>query len=602
MSEYWSNENTVSRLLEQRAAQTPDSVAFQREAEDGQWRPILWHDFAARVEAIARAMHASGLRKGDRLALIAPVSLEWELLHHAALAMGVVVVGLDAHDLPARIGAMAEQADITAFAVSDASVLSHIVADRLAGCPLLLALGWNTDASQAECGWQRWAAFESSAATTQTRPAAPTADDTATIIFTSGTTGAPKGIAYRNGQVGLAIEAIRDAFSFVGSDSRLLCWLPLSSLFQRMVSLAGLCQGATTYLLADPRRVMQVVARVSPDIFVGVPRFYEKLYDGLLDSIAAMPPLQRKLVSLAWAIGRRRSLCIREGRPVQPWLDLLHTVAERSILRRMRRVMGTRLQCMVTGSAPLPKKLFEEFHALGWLVLEAYGLSENLLPMTMNRLDGFCFGSVGRPLPGNDIELSDNGTVKVRGPCLAAGYLDGTEQLQIDGAGFYDTGDLGRFDAAGYLHLTGRVDDLIKTSTGRRIAPEGAEAQLRTVRGIDQAILIGSGQKLLVALCSAPGFPHGIDSTKSIEDALRLLVTSISEHERPAGIAFIERPFNLESGELTPNLKMKRKGIERNHAALIQRLYAKIATESHSPEIKKLVFIWSEQLSGAKRK
>ena len=594
MITYWFNENTVSRLLEQRAADTPNGVAFQREAEDGSWQPTLWHEFAARVDTLARAMYASGLRKGDRLALIAPVSLEWELLHHAALAMGVVVVGLDAHDLPERLAVMIEQADITAFAASDARVLSQASDSRLNRCHVLLALGWVADTRQALRGWRTWEAFESAATITELRPDAPTADDTATIIFTSGTTGAPKGIAYRNGQVCLAIEAIRDAFGFVGSDGRLLCWLPLSNLFQRMVSLVGLRQGAATYLLADPRRVMQVVAHVSPDIFVGVPRFYEKLYDGLCDTLASMPPLQRKLVSLAWAIGRRRSLCIREGRPVHPWLALLHTAAERSILRRLRKVMGTRLQCMVTGSAPLPKKLFEEFHALGWLVLEAYGLSENVLPMTMNRLDGFCFGSVGRPLPGNDIELSDNGTVKVRGPCLSASYLDGTEQLQIDGAGYYDTGDLGRFDAAGYLHLSGRVDDLIKTSTGRRIAPDGAEAQLRTVRGIDQAIMIGSGQKLLVALCSAPGLPQGADSSKSIEETLRLLVTNISEHERPAGIAFIERPFNLESGELTPNLKLKRKSIERNHAALIQRLYAKIATESHSSEIKKLVFIWPE--------
>ncbi len=576
MSEYWSNENTVSRLLEQRAAQTPDSVAFQREAEDGQWRPILWHDFAARVEAIARAMHASGLRKGDRLALIAPVSLEWELLHHAALAMGVVVVGLDAHDLPARIGAMAEQADITAFAVSDASVLSHIVADRLAGCPLLLALGWNTDASQAECGWQRWAAFESSAATTQTRPAAPTADDTATIIFTSGTTGAPKGIAYRHGQVCLAVEAIRDAFSFVGSDGRLLCWLPLSNLFQRMVSLAGLRQGAATYLLADPRRVMQVVARVSPDIFVGVPRFYEKLYDGLRDNIATLPPLKRNLVSWAWQIGRRHTRNKREGRLSPLWLTLVHAAANRLILSKVRSVMGTRLHCMVTGSAPTPRILLEEFHALGWLVLEAYGLTENVAPMAINRPDDFRFGSVGRPLTINEIILADDGTIKVRGSGLLEKYIGEPQGSPLDVENFYHTGDLGRIDDDGFLYLLGRRDDLIKTSTGRRVAPADVEAQLQSVQGVDHALLVGRGRKFLVALCTVNEVPLDVHVRARIESSLRAQVLKINEGQRPVGIALIEHAFSVEQGELTPTLKVRRSAIEERYKEEIDKLCAVI--------------------------
>ena len=573
MIDYWSNENTVSRLLEQRAAETPNGVAFQREAEDGSWQPTLWHEFAARVDTLARAMYASGLRKGDRLALIAPVSLEWELLHHAALAMGVVVVGLDAHDLPERLAVMIEQADITAFAVSDARVLSQVSDSRLNRCHVLLALGWVADARQALRGWRTWEAFESAATITELRPEAPTADDTATIIFTSGTTGAPKGIAYRNGQVCLAIEAIRDAFSFVGSDGRLLCWLPLSNLFQRMVSLAGLRQGAATYLLADPRRVMQVVAQVSPDIFVGVPRFYEKLYDGLLDSIAAMAPLKRKLISWAWEIGRRSSRCVREGREAPLWLKCTHAAADRLILRRVRGVMGWRLRCMVSGSAPTPIYLLKEFHGLGWLVLEAYGLSENVIPMAMNHIDAFRFGTVGPPVPNNEIVVTGDGAIWVRGAGLFNGYLGEADRQAFDADGYYLTGDLGQLEGDGFLRLTGRSGDMIKTSSGRRIAPAAAEVLLQQLPGVDQAMLVGAGRKGPVALCTLARAWTDTAQRLEFESQLRHHTLLINEAERPMAIGLLDAPFCITAGELTPNLKLRRSVIEAKQAALIEELY-----------------------------
>ena len=490
--------------------------------------------------------------------------------------MGVVVVGLDAHDLPERLAVMIEQADITAFAVSDARVLSQVGDSRLNRCHVLLALGWVADARQALRGWRTWEAFESAATITELRPEAPTTDDAATIIFTSGTTGAPKGIAYRNGQVCLAIEAIRDAFSFVGSDGRLLCWLPLSNLFQRMVSLAGLRQGAATYLLADPRRVMQVVAQVSPDIFVGVPRFYEKLYDGLRDNIATMPPLKRNLVSLAWEIGRRHTRNKRERRQSPLWLILVHAAANRLILRNVRSVMGTRLHCMVTGSAPTPRVLLEEFHALGWLVLEAYGLTENVMPMAMNRPDDFRFGSVGRPLLANKIVLADAGAIKVRGPGLFESYIGEEQSSPRDAKNFYNTGDLGSLDDDGFLYLFGRSDDQIKTSTGRRISPADAEAQLQSVRGVDHAVLIGRGRKFLVALCTVSEAPLNAHVRASIERSLRAQVLKINEGQRPVGIALIEQAFSVERGELTPNLKVRRSAIEQRYIEQIDKLYTAI--------------------------
>ena len=404
MNDALTGYNTVAALLAARAAATPQAPAFQVETTPGHWEPINWQDFAGRALRLAGALQAAGLRKGDRLAIIAPVSLEWELLHHAALSCGVVVVGLDAHDLPERIAATANKADIVAFAATGPHLVAQLGGERLAACRLLLQLGASGEAP-AGPGWMNWAGFEAlgSAASAGPAPEAPAGGDTATIIFTSGTTGEPKGIAYSHAQVCLAIDAIGAAYGFVGPGSRLLCWLPLSNLFQRMVNLAGMRNGAATYLLSDPRRVMDVVATVSPDIFVGVPRFYEKLYEGIRNKIAALPPLRRRLAEWAWEIGRRTSRDRLAGRKVTPRLAAAHLVAERLVLKRVRGVMGDRLRCMVTGSAPTPLHLQEEFHALGWLVLEAYGMSENVVPMAMNRIDAYCLGTVGRPLAGNEI-------------------------------------------------------------------------------------------------------------------------------------------------------------------------------------------------------
>ena len=579
-----TSADTVPQLLAQRVAQSPNAPAFRVEDAVGVWQSTTWREFSERIATLRSALVAAGLRKGDRLALIAPVSLEWEILHHAALGMGLVVVGLDAHDLPGRIAGMAEQAGISAFAVSDVRILSGLEPGRLAACRLLLRLG---DAIDTPAGWPpgarwlNWDEFAACGAQVRASITSPAAADTATIIFTSGTTGSPKGIAYSHAQLCLAIDAIRGVFGFVSPDSQLLCWLPLSNLLQRMVNLAAMGQGACTYLLDDPRRVMMVVADVSPDIFVGVPRFYEKLYDGVRANIASQSALRRRLVKLAWGLGRRASRLRLAGRKLPLWLAFAHGLADLLVLRRVRRAMGRRLRCMVTGSAPTPRHLLEEFHALGWLVLEAYGLSENVIPMAMNRPDDFRFGTVGRPMPGNEISIGVDGLVKVRGAGVFSGYLGGLGG-ELDAEGFYLTGDLGEFDPQGFLRLTGRTGDIIKTSTGRRVAPAGIEAKLREVPGIDQAVVLGAGCKYLIALCSC-STPHPSSAERrEIERALLATVSTIGEPERPRGIVLLEQPFAIESGELTTNLKVRRTFVEVKYSSRIRELRAIIDGESHT--------------------
>lgn len=566
-----NHSDTVHARLMRRAESTPHAIAFQHRGPTGGWQALDWAGFMDKVGALRCGMAKAGLKRGDRLALVAPVSLAWELVHHASLSMGVSVVGLDAHDLPDRLAMMFDQADVTAFAVADAGVLSGLSVHRIAAIRLAIDLGG------ADSQWSLDLARMSIQALTASGhgcldPPQPGGDDEATVIFTSGTTGAPKGIAYSHGQLGLAIDAISDAFAFVGADGKLLCWLPLSSLFQRVVNLAAVQNGACTYLLGDPRQVMDHVAQVAPDVFVGVPRFFEKLHDGLQARIGGSPAPLRALLRWAWRVGHKVRECRRSGRPVPSALVWQHKLAERFVLRRIRSVMGPRLRCLVSGSAPMALNLQEDFEALGWPMLQAYGLSENVLPMAMNRLDDRRPGTVGRPLPGNDIVIGADALVRVRGPGVFKGYLGDVPGSTLDAEGYHLTGDLGSLDSDGFLHLTGRLGDLIKTSTGRRVAPAAVEAVLQAVIGVDQALLLGAGRKYLVALCTCSSDMLQPARWPRLQQSIQLALERVAPHERPAGVLVVDQPFSVALGELTPNLKLRRDAIAQRRTKQIDWL------------------------------
>jgi long-chain acyl-CoA synthetase len=564
---------TLPALLAARVAATPSETAF-REREGAAWRRTDWATFAADVARAASALHAAGLRRGDRLVLLMPSSLAWETLHHAAQRLGVAVVGLDAHDLPSRLAAMVAQARAAGVVVGEPKTAAFLSPPARAGLKLLASLRAPApdDAAPDVAHWPaRVAAAPDAAPAACAEPG-----DECTVIFTSGTTGEPKGIAYTHEQVVLAAEAIADVFPFVGPGSALLCWLPLSNLFQRMVNLAGLVRGAQTSVLPDPRRVMEVVAEVSPEVFVAVPRFYEKLHAGMQARLDAQPALLRRLVRHAWAEASKRAATPGGAAPgpVARLLDAL-------VLARLRAVMGTRLRCLVSGSAPLPRHLTDAFEGLGWPVLEAYGLSENVLPMAIDRLDGRRAGSVGRPLPGNELRLGDDGVIHVRGPGVFRGYLDGSDPR--DAEGFHRTGDRGRLDADGFLFLQGRDGDLIKTSTGRRLAPAAIEAELVQARGLDQVIVFGQSRRFLVALATPD--VTGALPREAIEAGIAACAARLSAAERPAVVAVLPRAFTIDDGELTPNLKLRRRAIEERHRALLDALEAAPGEAGAAPRV-----------------
>ncbi len=594
--------STVPELLRARVQQCPDDRRWFRRVAPGEWQGITWGELGAQVEAVAGGLRRAGLMPGERIAVFAPTSPEWAVAELAALAAGAVVVGVDPHASPEQAAYVLEHSGATWLVVDRRDRLERLRSHAPAGGDsrstppkaaikkILLFDPAGPLQAENELAWESLAAGP--AETDESPLPAVAADAPAAVIYTSGTTGPPKAITYAHRHLLAACRAIGRTYPEIGPDDAVLCWLPMAHLLQRVMNLVAIDHGSGVYFVDDPREVVACCSEVDPSVFVGVPRFYERLYDGIRERLGRQPAWRRGLAEWAVRVGIARAACRREGRPVGPALRLRHWLADRLVLRRIRGVLGRRMKLMVTGSAPAPPWLLEFFHGIGLLVLEAYGVSENTVPMAGNRRGDYRFGSVGKPLEENEIRLADDGEVLVRGPGVFAGYDgdDAAERFTPDG--FYRTGDLGRFDAEGFLYLTGRKSEIIKTSTGRRLSPAAIEAAYTQSPYLDQVVVFGDARKYLVGLlvlgpdaikkAGATAMEQdragsrvlvGAEVERLVAPELETFGAALAPHERIVRFAVLAEPLSIARGELTPTLKVRRRSVAARHARLLDDLY-----------------------------
>ena len=587
---------TVVDLLRQRVLETPQACAYVVPGPDTSWRPIQWDEYHSRAERLSWMFHGLGLGRGERVGILAPTSLMWELAQMAALRVGACVVGIDVNCASAQLAAVVEPLDLVGLLVGDETLAQGIpseVRNRLKFMRLMQALERELDAAQ------DIAPIELSQRMRDIRP--PGAEDDAVIVFSSGTTGTPKAICYRHGQLMDAVRAIRSHFPDVGTGSTLVCWLPLANLFQRMINFAAMASGATSYLVSDPRTVMACLPVANPDLLVGVPRFFEKVHAGIHARLAGSG-MAAMLARHAVAVGHARAAALRQGRRPPFLVAMWWPMVDWLVLRRLRQVFGRKMRYCVSGSAPMPHWLLAWFDAIGLPVLEAYGVSENIMPMAISQPGARRFGSVGKVLPGNVIHLADDGEIMVRGSGVFSGYLaqgqggpGGQKRPVVE---CHATGDLGRFDEQGFLYVTGRKADIFKTSTGRWIVSSRIEERLRRLPYIEHSLVLGAHRKAVVALiCLAPdSFPEAADAHAC---ACRLggdfdrVLSDLASHEHPAAALIIRQGFSIQGGEVTGNLKLRRKFIESRYMQDIERLYERMEKEAslrpHGADARALV-------------
>jgi long-chain acyl-CoA synthetase len=323
-------------------------------------------------------------------------------------------------------------------------------------------------------------------------------------------------------------------------------------------------------------------------LFFSVPRFYEKVHEGIQARLETQTGLRRRIATAALASGREHSTALGSSSGPGWWLRLRYAVLDRLVLQRIRAAFGGNIKWMITGSAAAPVWLLEFFHGIGLPLLEAYGITENPVPIAANRPYAYRFGSVGKPFSINHLRLSADGEVLVKGPALFRGYRgEDTARALFTDDGFYRTGDLGRLDEDGFLFLTGRLAELIKTSTGRRVSPVGIEEIYRRCRYIEHVVVIGNNRPYLTALVTPnaaairaalrredteAALPSA-DMLRVIEPEFANLANHLARHEQVRTVRLLPEPLAAENGTLTATLKLRRAVIETRYAALIEEMY-----------------------------
>jgi long-chain acyl-CoA synthetase len=566
-----------------------------------------------RIRDLSLGLTSLGMSPGDRVALIAESRPEWLLADLAILAGGGVTVPvyptLSAgqiryilEDSGARIAIVSTKLQfeklqevrhqlpaLGAFVVMDAAAA--------AATPSVLTFD-----QLAERGHERmqheWGAgreFRDAA-----RAVAPEA--LATIIYTSGTTGEPKGVMLTHGNLVANLYAGAKALD-VHQDDVALSFLPLSHAFERMVAYIYLFCGLTVVFAESFETIGRDIATVRPTVITGVPRVYEKVHARITDKGAAAGGIRARLFRWAVGVGMARARATLRGKQPGPLTSLQATLADRLVFAKVREGLGGRIRYMVSGSAPLPASIAEFFYGVGLPVIEGYGLTETAPILTVNPPDAPRVGTVGKAVEGVELRIAADGEILARGPNVMSGYYhkpQATADVLKDG--WFHTGDIGTLDAQGYLSITDRKKDLLVTSGGKKIAPQPIEAVLKRSPLVSEAVVLGDRRKYATALivpdfnalerrlrelgrppdpaASAGGAAAARAALVSRPDVIALyqeivdaLNRDLSQFEKIKRIALLPAEFSIETGELTPTLKVKRKVVEERWRAEIETMY-----------------------------
>ncbi|HEX4601940.1 MAG TPA: long-chain fatty acid--CoA ligase [Gemmatimonadales bacterium] len=573
-------------------------AAFRYKAA-GSWLAVTHREAEERVRAIALGLREVGVRAGDRVAILAETRLEWALADYACLATRVACVPIYP-TLPANQVEyiLRDSAAVAVFCSSPAQVakirqvqpglaaLRHVVVfDAGGGGAGVITLAELEARGRAAA--PRYPRFRDEALAV--RP-----DDLATLIYTSGTTGQPKGVmlTHRNiaSNVAACVAVLR-----VSDHDDCLAVLPLSHILERMVDYYFLHVGVTINYAESIEAFAQNLLEVRPSVVVGVPRLYEKVYARVLENAQQGGAAKRRIFAWAKRTGEQWATYRLSGIAVPLRLGLARALADRLVFAKLRARTGGRIKLFVSGGAPLSAEIARFFYSAGLAVIEGYGLTETSPVLTLNPLERPKFGTVGRPIPGVQIKIAPDGEVLAKGPNIMQGYYNQPEQTReaIDADGWFHTGDIGEIDADGYLKITDRKKDLLKTAGGKYIAPQPIENTVMLNRFVASAVVLGDQRKFPIILV-VPNFdqlePWAKERNLSYRSRAELLALAdvqakmerevmgglgdLAKYELPKKVVLLEHEFTIESGELTPSLKVKRRQVEKNYKVLIDRVYA----------------------------
>ncbi|HEY6891688.1 MAG TPA: long-chain fatty acid--CoA ligase [Solirubrobacter sp.] len=550
--------------------------------------PVSYPELRHAVREIAGGLAALGVAPGDRVAILSATRPEWVLADFGALAAGAVVVPVYHTNSRQECAYVLEHSGSRVVFVEDAAQAAKIapVRDLLPSLEHVIVLEGRPDGALTLAELRRLGAERSAPEDTARAP-----DDAATIVYTSGTTGPPKGCVLTHANLLAVADASIERLDLSDPPPVIFLYLPLAHVLARLTAFVALATGGTLVFWSGQReRLADELALAAPTHVPTVPRLLEKVRTRVLATKGPRGALLRHAV----ASGDHSARCAREGSHASRGRRVRHAIADRLVLAQVRKAFGPRRPVILTGAAPIGREVLEFFDACGITVLEGYGMTETAAASTLNTPLDHRLGSVGRPLPGAEVSIAADGEILLRGPHVFAGYHrdpEATDAVLEDG--WLHSGDLGELDADGFLHVTGRKKDLIITSSGKNISPEAIESALRETRWISQAVVFGDRRPYLVALVtldpdelSALAEEIGLKADPKLlaRDArARALVWNEIEavNQRFARIeqikrfAILPRDFTQPDGELTPTLKIKRNVVYSRYARVFEQIYAK---------------------------
>jgi long-chain acyl-CoA synthetase len=578
-------------------ARYPQKVALAHRV-DHHWNTFSTQECITWINKISAGLLQLGLKKGDKAALIADTgSAWWNFLDIAMLQIGVVVVPLHDTTHPRDLEFILKDADVKYCFASSRQLYERILEVQPETPTLKKVFTFEKYPDLPSLQDILVEPDERHLSSFQTFKAVIHEDDLATIIYTSGTTGTPKGVMLSHKNIISNIKSIISLIP-VNCDKTTFSFLPLSHVFERMVTYTYMAVGASLYYSESGERMIEDLQDVRPHYFTAVPRVLERLYDRILAEGQKRTRLKRRLLRWALRLGER----YREHKvpSLLYWIQL--RLASILVFHSWRRLLGNRVQGIVVGAAALQEKLARIFSAAGLEIREGYGLTETSPVVAFNHFGPgmYKFGTVGLPVPGVEVKIDQpnekgEGEILVKGPNIMLGYHQqpGETEKVIDEQGWFHTGDIGLFVQKRFLKVTGRKKDIFKTSSGKYVAPQYVEQQLRHSPFIDQCLVIGFQKPFVAALIvpqmeqlkswclrnnvhwTAPPYMVLNPKVESLfEDLVEQINQSLDSHERIQKFLLLPESWTIENGEMTPTLKLRRQVIEEKQAEAIEKLYA----------------------------
>lgn len=587
---------TVPTRFVETVRSKPNAVALRWKDGDA-WREWTWSDYAARSASLAASLQALGVSRGDRVVLMMRNRPEFHVADVAVLLLGATPISIYNSSAPEQVQYLVGHCEASVAIIEDGDYLNRFLAVRGALPKLRELITIEEPAGGRPDGVLAWDdLLEAEPLGLEVAAATARPSDVATVIYTSGTTGPPKGVVLDHENICWTIECLKLSLGDIAADGRrLVSYLPMAHIAERMTShYQGLALGYEVSLCPEGGQVAQYLPEVRPEIFFAVPRVWEKLHSGIM-AIAGADPARKQQLEAALGVGLKASDFRARGEELPDDLRADWERVDREGLAVVRSMIGLD-QCIaaISGAAPIAVEVFDFFRALGVPISEIYGMSESSGPMTWAPFQ-IKAGSVGPAIPGCEVRLAEDGEVICRGGNVFRGYLGDPEKTAdaLDSEGWLHSGDIGVFDDDGYLRIVDRKKELIITAGGKNVSPANLEAALKAEELIGQACVIGEGRPFISALVVldaevAPGWAkqHGIPPTSLLELAdhpevreeidreVRAAMEAFNQAESVKKVKILHDEWMPDSEELTPTMKLKRRGIYAKYLREIEELYA----------------------------